>query len=389
MNAETTFEVPQGVFALRRLPESKDASLRAWDAADSYALEHVWSLPNSESSQDALGGTPLGSKSVLIINDLFGGLAVALHQSNPQSWSDSVTSHQATIANLERNGLDPESVDLVRSTDDPVGPIDVVIIKVPRSLALLEDQLVRLRPLLHADSVIIGSGMVKSIHSSTLDLFGRLLGPSPTSLAKRKARLIFAELDTTRENVGGNSVSSYQLPTGQTMVEHANVFSRGRLDIGTRAMLDNLPKSRAGDAVLDLGCGNGVLGLTLAKRGELSRLVFADESYQAVASARANVEGWGISAPTEYITDRTLQTVTSSSIDLVVCNPPFHTHQSRSDDTARSMFSDAHRVLKPGGRLVVVGNRHLAYHQLMKRRFGSCDSIGSTPKFVVLSSTRV
>src|SRR3546814_6000655 len=74
----------------------------------------------------------------------------------------------ATRANLERNRIDPDRVELLASTDDPEGPLDVVIVKVPRTLALLEDQLRRLRPHLHAGSVVIGAGMTKDVHRSPI-----------------------------------------------------------------------------------------------------------------------------------------------------------------------------------------------------------------------------
>ncbi len=364
-----------GTVELRRIPERRGMPLRAWDAADEYLLAHL-------ATERVVGDR------WLIVNDLFGALAVALHAHRPQSWGDSITSHQATTANLVRNGIEPEAVTIVPSTSSPEGPFDVVVMKIPRSLALLEDQLRRLRPLLADDASIVAGAMVKSIHRSTLELFESVIGPSPTSLAKKKARLIFTELDASIDPGPSPFPGSYRLPGGQLVEEHANVFSRGRLDIGTRAMLEHLPDAEPGDDVLDLGCGNGVLGLSVAAPIEVGSVTLVDESYHAIESARVNAEGWGISAPVRLVSDRTLADVTSDSIDLVLCNPPFHTHQSRNDDTARSMFADAHRVLRSGGRLTVVGNRHLDYHTQLQRRFGNCRVVGSDPKFVVLEAIR-
>lgn len=375
MTADTMMTTPRGELELRRLPDTGDGPLRAWDAADEYLLEHL----------DTAG---VEGDRWLIVNDRFGALGAGLVNRRPQSWGDSVTSHHATLANLERNGLDVEAVGLVPSTEIPEGPIDVVVLKVPRTLALLEDQLRILRPLLHADSVIVAGGMVKAIHRSTLEAFEQSIGPSPTSLAKKKARLVHTTFDAGLAERPSPYPTRYELDDGSMLIEHANVFARGHLDIGTRAMLEHLPSIPDGVDLLDLGCGNGLLGLTAARRCALRSLCFVDESYQAIASARANAEAWSIDAPTTFVADRTLASVPSGSIDVVLNNPPFHAHQSRSDDTAKRMFADAYRVLRPGGSLVVVGNRHLDYHKQLRRRFGQSEIVGSTPKFVVLRARR-
>ncbi len=367
--------VPQGTFEVRRLPHRPRSPLRAWDAADELVLAHVADL------------APTGGR-WLLVNDLFGALAVALAGHRPQCWGDSVTSHQATTANLVRNGLEASAGVVVPSTTTPTGPVDVAIVKVPRTLALLEDQLHGLRPLLHDGSVVVGAGMVKAIHRSTLETFERIIGPSPTSLAQKKARLVLSELDPDLRPGPSPYPSTYRLDSGEELVEHANVFSRGSLDIGTRVLLEHLPRAASGDRVVDLGCGNGVLGLTIARRSETGTVVFVDESYQAVDSARRNAEAWAVEAETEFVVARDLSHLESGSVDLVVNNPPFHTHRSRGDATAVAMFADAHRVLRRDGRLVVVGNRHLGYHQLLRRRFGNADVIGSNPKFVVVEAVR-
>ncbi|WP_315981168.1 hypothetical protein [Aliamphritea spongicola] len=65
-------------------------------------------------------------------------------------------------------------------------PADLVILKITKSLAQLEDQLHRIRPLLSENTRVLAAGMVKAIHTSTLDLFGKIIGPTHTSLAKKR-----------------------------------------------------------------------------------------------------------------------------------------------------------------------------------------------------------
>lgn len=85
----------------------------------------------------------------------------------------------------------PHVVRLLSTQDAPPERIDLLIVRVPKSLALLEDQLHRLAPAVHAGTVVVGTGMVKEIHTSTLKLFEQIIGDTKTSLAVKKARLIF------------------------------------------------------------------------------------------------------------------------------------------------------------------------------------------------------
>ena len=73
-----------------------------------------------------------------------------------------------------------------------------------------------------------------------------------------------------------------------------------------------------------------------------------------------------------------------SSVDLVLCNPPFHQEHAVTRQTAGAMFRDARRVLRSGGALLVVGNRHLGYDVGLKRRFGGVQVLAADRRFVVL-----
>ena len=77
-----------------------------------------------------------------------------------------------------------------------------------------------------------------------------------------------------------------------------------------------------------------------------------------------------------------------ADIDRVLNNPPFHENHAIGDATAWQMFTESRDVLRPGGELWVVGNRHLAYHAKLKRLFGTCDVIANNDRFVILRARR-
>ena len=379
MNERMT--TPWGAYPLTRFPEDPRDRLRAWDASDAYLLRHL-----------AASGTPL-SGAVVIVGDRWGALATALAEHRPTQITDSFLAREATRANLERCGVAADAVRLLTTQDAPPDRIDVLLVRVPKSLALLEDQLHRLAPGVHEGTVVIGTGMVKEIHTSTLKLFERILGPTRTSLAEQKARLIFCSPDPGLERGANPWPYRYRLPddigplSGRTVTNHAGVFCADRLDIGTRFFLQHLPRGRTGERIVDLGCGNGIVGLAAALADPRAEVLFVDESYQAVASAEATYRENADGAAQFRVGDG-LSGVAAGSVDLVLNNPPFHSHQATTDATARRMFTGARRALRPGGELWVIGNRHLGYHVTLRRLFGNCELVASDAKFVVLKAVK-
>ena len=369
-------DVPQGSFELARHPVRTNETLRAWDAADELVLRHVASL------------TSAADASILVVNDAWGTLAVALAPVRPWSLGDSALSHAGACVNAARNAVDPASLRQLGSLDPLPERVDIAIVKIPKTTALLEDQLRRIRPSLHADSVVVGAAMAKHLHSSTLALFEREIGPTSTSLAEKKARLAFASLGPTAETAIAPPTSFTVAPSGHTVVSYPGVFAAGRLDVGTRFFLEALTARAGTERVVDLGCGNGVLGMLVGVHNPEAEVVFVDESYFALASAKATwCENLG-DRPATFIVADGAGGIGVNDVDRVICNPPFHENQAIGDATAWSMFADSREALRIGGELWVVGNRHLAYHAKLKRLFGNCDVVNASSKFVVLRATR-
>ncbi len=383
---------PQGDFVLNRFPSRKKTSgkkenLRAWDAADEYLLHH---LAESKLLTE--------KSSLLIVNDNFGGLAVVLNQYQPVVMTDSYLAMQAIKNNLSSNNLDEDSLTLINSLQAPADFLTdaatVVIIKIPKSLAMLEDQLHRIRPALNSETKIIAAGMTKNIHMSVMALFEKIIGSTTTSLARKKARLIFSQFEKTltlAENPYPQSYDSgYQLEgNALALLNHASVFSREKLDVGTQLLLQNMPIAEHYKSIVDLGCGNGVLGLIAALKNPVAKMVFTDESYMAVESAIANfLAVFGETREAEFLQTDCLQGVEENSVSLILCNPPFHRNNVVSDVVAWQMFTESKLTLENKGELWVIGNRHLAYHAKLKHLFGHCNVIASNKKFTLLKATK-
>ena len=376
------FTTPFAQLDLLRQPEQQDEPLQAFDAADEYLLNHLHDLALHEQGLHA-------DSRVLLLNDSFGALAASLApHCVVTSGGDSHLGYLALQKNLERNQLPDTAVTFVPASQVPQGPFDWVLIRVPKTLALLEEQLIRLHGQLAPGARVIAGAMLKHLPRAAGDLLERYIGPVQASLAVKKARLLSAT-PTDKPAVVSPYPSRYTLeqPPLQ-LLNHANLFCREGLDIGTRAFLPHLPKSLAARRVADLGCGNGVLGIAHALANPQDELTLVDESYMAVHSA---AENWRAALGERPVTLRAgdgLAEQAPESLDLVLCNPPFHQQQVVGDFLAWRMFTQARAALVTGGELWIVGNRHLGYHGKLKRLFRGVEQVAATPKFVVLRAIR-
>ncbi|MFS2159827.1 methyltransferase [Pseudomonas sp. Pseusp122] len=362
---------------LIRQPEQQDEPLQAFDAADEYLLNYV-----------AEHGLNLHSK-VLVLNDSFGALATSLMpHANVVSSSDSFLAVQALEKNLARNGMAYDAVPVTPASEPLAGPFDWVLIRIPKTLALLEEQLSRLQGQLAPGAKVIAAAMIKHLPRSAGELLEEYVGPVHASLAVKKARLLFAE-PRSAEFISSPYPTRYKLDQPAIeLVNHANVFCREGLDIGTRAFLPYLPKDLGAARVADLGCGNGVLAIASALENPDAQYTLVDESYMAVQSAREN---WQATLGAREVTIRAadgLEGQPADSLDVVLCNPPFHQQQVVGDFIAWRMFLQARAALVTGGSLYIVGNRHLGYHAKLARLFRGVELVAATPKFVILKARK-
>lgn len=362
---------------LLRQPEQANDPLQAFDAADEYLLEHL--------AEQAL---PADTR-VLVLNDSFGALAISVQAHvRTQSSGDSHLARLGLEKNLVRNGLAFDAVPFVPASQTWQGPFDRVLVRVPKTLALLEEQLIRLQAHLAPGAQVIAGAMIKHLPRAAGDLLEKYIGPVQASLARKKARLLTATFVPGAQALSPYP-TRYQLEQpALTLLNHANVFCREGLDIGTRAFLPHLPNNLGSARVADLGCGNGVLAIASALANPDAQYTLLDESYMAVQSAAENWQAALGERPMTVRADDGLAGQAAQSLEVVLCNPPFHQQQVVGDFLAWRMFQQAREALVVGGALYIVGNRHLGYHSKLARLFRGVEQVAATPKFVVLKARK-
>ena len=371
------FTTPFASLDLFRQPPQRDDPLQAFDAADEYLLNYL--------AEQGLGD----NARVLVLNDSFGALAASLAgKAQVVSSGDSHLGALALANNLSCNELPADSVQFVPASQTVAGPFDWVLIRIPKTLALLEEQLIRLHGQLAPGARVVAAGMVKHLPRSAGDLLEQYVGPVQASLAVKKARLLHVT-PVDKPVPTSPYPSRYRLDKPAIeLLNHANVFCREGLDIGTRAFLPHLPLNLGSARVADLGCGNGVLGIACALSNPEAQLTLVDESYMAVQSAGEN---WRAALGSRSVDIRAgdgLAEQPEDSLDVVLCNPPFHQQQVVGDFLAWRMFQQARAALVTGGELWIVGNRHLGYHAKLKRLFRGVEQVAANPKFVILKAIK-
>lgn len=169
------FVTPFAHLDLLRQPDQPHEPLQAFDAADEYLLNHLHGL-----------GLASGAR-VLLLNDSFGALAASLAgQAQVTSSGDSHLGHLGLQVNLLRNQLPADAVTFVPASAVAQGPFDRVLIRVPKTLALLEEQLIRLHGQLAPGAQVIAAAMVKHLPRAAGDLLEQYIGPVQASLAVKK-----------------------------------------------------------------------------------------------------------------------------------------------------------------------------------------------------------
>lgn len=171
-----------------------------------------------------------------------------------------------------------------------------------------------------------------------------------------------------------------------TLYTRPGVFSWDHADEATTILADVMQVCD-GDAVLDLGCGCGALGLVAASLCGVGRVTMVDADVEAVRSAARSAKANGV-ANASAVTSDVATAVLQQRFDVVVTNPPFHVGKATDLNVPMQFIQDAWEVLGAGGRLHLVANRTLPYEQAIRHRFGNVANLHDGPRFKVLTATR-
>src|SRR5690606_3291105 len=313
------FHDGQFTWQLQRFPPRKNDPLQAWDSADELLIQAAAEMQSP----------------VMVLNDSFGALAIALAARGFSgiTISDSTVSLRALQHNCKLN----DTAALLPAPVTSVWPDNAatIVLKIPKSMRLLEAQLQWCIEHNLGGCKVIAAAKSKLFTPSVRALFDNYCIDVDVSLIQKKSRVLRATLRQSPPQSAPTLWNDWLLPVTSDVSLKINnapgVFAQQQLDIGARLLLDHLPENAVTKAI-DLGCGNGVLGLSYSQMFANSEVVFCDESYLAIESItrsiKDNASALGqsdrLSARVDDCLSDYLKDEGIESADLVLCNPPFH-----------------------------------------------------------------
>lgn len=137
------------------------------------------------------------------------------------------------------------------------------------------------------------------------------------------------------------------------------MFSPGRIDPGTRILLETVPAPPATGNLLDLGCGYGPIALTLAKRSPSAMVFGVDVNERALEAAKINATAAGLDnvrfSQAEEVDPGLRFSVLWSNPPIRIGKPALHTLLTTWLDR-----------LTPDGRGYLVVQKHLGSDSLQR-----------------------
>ena len=185
-----------------------------------------------------------------------------------------------------------------------------------------------------------------------------------TEAAKAHHRRCIATRPETVEGVeAAIAAGGPQKVAGLEAWSQPGVFAWDRIDPGSALLAAHVPELKGAGA--DLGCGYGALATVVLGSAGVKTIRLVDLDRRAVEAARRNIDDGR--ATFEWADARTL--ADSGDLDFIVSNPPFHDGGAEDRRLGQAFIRKAAGMLRKGGVLWLVANRHLPYEAELNAAF--------------------
>jgi 16S rRNA (guanine1207-N2)-methyltransferase len=161
----------------------------------------------------------------------------------------------------------------------------------------------------------------------------------------------------------------------------SSVFSKKRVDLGTRILIEAMQLPEKGN-VLDIGCGYGVVGISVAAINPLLHVVMTDVNMRAVQLARRNIKINKVQNA-EVRCGYLYEPVKISAFNCLLSNPPV----SAGIETVKTIISEAPKVMASKATFQIVLRSKIGTKKmplLFDETFGNCQVLTRKSGYRVL-----
>ncbi len=130
----------------------------------------------------------------------------------------------------------------------------------------------------------------------------------------------------------------------------AGVFSKSEVDFGSRVLIDAFKMPNINGAILDVGCGYGPIGLSIAKANPDRTVYMMDINERAVTLSQKNAQVNGVQNVRIFVSDGLSMVDTDVEAAAILTNPPIRAGK----ETIFRFYNGAYDRLVPSGELWVV-----------------------------------
>ncbi|HIM57914.1 MAG TPA: class I SAM-dependent methyltransferase [Gammaproteobacteria bacterium] len=145
------------------------------------------------------------------------------------------------------------------------------------------------------------------------------------------------------------SIQTTLLGHDLTLKTRWGVFSPRAIDEGTLLLMKHLDIA-VEDKCLDLGCGYGPIGLSVAKSCPAGEVHMVDKDFVAVELSNTNAKLNQIDNAQAYLSDAFLSVNKDNYFDQIISNVPAKVGREQLS----IILYDAYDALKPGGKITFV-----------------------------------
>ncbi|MFH1174176.1 MAG: methyltransferase [archaeon] len=139
----------------------------------------------------------------------------------------------------------------------------------------------------------------------------------------------------------------------------SGLFSKNELDKGSQVLIEHCVLPETCTSVLDLGCGVGIVGVSLLRQHRSLKMTFSDINSRALKVTRSNLKLYGLTA--EVVESNLFEKI-PEKFDLILSNPP----QSAGKKVCERLVRDSFLHLHPGGHLQFVIRKNKGGESLSK-----------------------